>query len=160
MSVLNDAGAFRKALFGLKVSKATAALPQTTVGNLFTISGGRVLVTGILGEVTTAIQAQANAIKLISNPTTGSSVDLCATVDINALEAGGFLFLTPDLDATPFSVALGKQNAGAATFGFANVGLVIPVGAIELSTAASNTGSVKWDLTYVPLDDGAAVAAA
>ena len=158
MTVMID-GANRFALaYGLKVEKAAAALPQTTVGNLFTVTGGRVVVTSILGEVVTIIQNQANNTKLSSNPTTGSTVDLCAVVDVANLEAGGFLSLTPDLDATPFSVALAKQNAGAISLPVC--GIVVPAGAIELNCAASNTGTVKWMLSYVPLDSGAAVAAA
>ena len=38
--------------------------------------------------------------------------------------------------------------------------LVLSEGSIELDCAASNTGSVKWDLIYIPLDDGASVASA
>jgi hypothetical protein len=37
-------------------------------------------------------------------------------------------------------------------------GIVVPIGAIKLNTAATNTGAFKWSLFYVPLDDGASVA--
>lgn len=158
MTTMIQGSQLRALLYGVRVSKATAALPQTTTANLFTVTGGRIILTSIVGEVTTVIQTQANNTKLISNPTTGSSVDLCAVKDITALEVGGFLSLSPDLDATPFSVALQQQNAGAVSLPV--LGIVIPIGAIELSCAASNTGSIKWDMTYIPLDDGASVAAA
>jgi hypothetical protein len=160
MSVYNDGAAYLKSAYGVRVNRATAALPQTTASAIYTITGGRVLITGILGEVTTAIQNQANNTKLIANPTTGSDVDLCAVVDVANLEIGGKLSLIPDLDATPFSVALGKQLAGAAPFGLGNRGIAVAVGTLDLSCAASNTGSVKWTLTYIPLDDGAGVTAA
>jgi len=42
---------------GLRVDRATAALPATTSDVLFTVSGGRVIVDLILGEVTTVIEA-------------------------------------------------------------------------------------------------------
>lgn len=158
MSTLIQGDQLRALRYGFKVDRATATLPQTTAGSLFTVSGGRVLLTSILGEVTTVIQNQANNTKLQSVPTTGSTVDLCAVVDTAALEVGGYLSLTPDLDATPFSVALQKQLAGAITMPVC--GIVIPIGAIKLNCAASNTGSVKWSLTYVPLDNGASVVAA
>lgn len=141
---------------GTKVDKASATLPATTVQTLFTVTGGRILLTSILGEVTTAVQAQANATKLQSVPTTGSTVDLCATKDITGLEAGGLLSLTPDLDATPFSVALQQQNAGAITIPM--VGIIIPIGLIKLNCAATNTGATKWSMTYIAYDDGASVA--
>jgi hypothetical protein len=158
VSVQNNWSAYRDAMFGQKIARATATLPQTTAAPIFTVAGGRIVLTGLLGQVTTIIQTQANATKITANPTTGSDVDLCATVDITALEVGGKLALTPDLDATPFSVALDKQLAGGIPYGIR--GIVIDIGTIDLSCAASNTGSVKWDLTYVPFDNGATVVAA
>jgi hypothetical protein len=151
--VLNDAAAFRKALFGLRVSRATAALPQTTQSALFTVTGGRILLTSIVGQVTTVIQTQANATKLVSNPTTGTDVDLCATLDITADQVGCLYGITGTL-----ATAMVGANAGATVV--QTNALVIPVGTIDLSCAASNTGSVSWTLTYVPLDDGASVSAA
>jgi hypothetical protein len=38
--------------------------------------------------------------------------------------------------------------------------MVVAAGTIDLDCAASNTGSVKWSIWYVPLDDGAYVEAA
>jgi hypothetical protein len=153
MSVLNDASALRKALFGNVVSRATAALPQTTQAALFTVTGGRVLVTSIVGEVTTVIQTQANNTKLVANPTTGTDVDLCAVLSVSADEVGCLYGITG-----LFSDAMVGANAGATVVPRNPV--VVPAGSIDLNCAASNTGSVKWILTYVPLDDGASVAAA
>jgi len=36
--------------------------------------------------------------------------------------------------------------------------LILSEGTIDLTCAASNTGSVKWDMFYIPLDEGATVA--
>src|ERR1051326_67013 len=138
---------------GARVDRATATLPQTTNSAIFTISGGRIFASLIIGEVTVAIQAQANAPKLIGVPSAGSNVDLCATADINGLEVGGKL-----VPVGVLATALGKTNAGGAAGPFA--GLIVPVGTINLSCAASNTGSIKWSIFYVPIDDGALVVAA
>ena len=73
---------------GFKVSRATAALPQTTQSALFTVTGGRVMILGVVGEVTTIIQNQANNTKLVANPTTGTDVDLCAVLSTANKEAG------------------------------------------------------------------------
>jgi hypothetical protein len=51
---------------GFLVERATAALPATTTANIFTITGGRIIVRGLVGQVTTAIQAQANAVKIVA----------------------------------------------------------------------------------------------
>lgn len=153
MSVLNPGGALRSALLGLTVERATAALPQTTQSALFTVTGGRILLTSIVGEVTTVIQTQANNTKIVSNPTTGTDVDLCAVLDISADQVGCLYGITGT-----FATAMVGANAGATVI--PALGIVIPIGTIDLSCAASNTGSVKWKMTYVPLDDGASVAAA
>lgn len=144
---------------GTKVDRATATLPATAAQNIFTISGGRVLVTSILGEVTTIVQAQATTIKLTSTPTTGSAVDLTAnTGDLNALEVGGLITVAPALTLTPFGLAIQKQLAGATTM--PAVRILLAIGSLSYTTGATSTGSIKWSLTYIPFDDGASVAAA
>ena len=144
----------RRLMLGAKVDRPTAALPQTATGTLFNVTGGRVLVTSITGQVTTSIQAQANAIKLVATPSGAGAVnDLCATVDVNGLAAGGLVTIT----GLAGDVAVKSTGGGAS--GQRNPIVVAP-GAIGLNTAASNTGSMKWTLTYVPLDDGASVSAA
>lgn len=153
MSVIVQGDQLRTILFGSKADRTAAALPQTTQAALFTVTGGRVLVTSIVGEVTTVIQTQANATKLISNPTTGTDVDLCATLDITADQVGCLYGITG-----LFSDAMVGANAGAGVV--PRNAVVVPVGTIDLSCAASNTGAVKWSLTYIPLDNGASVTAA
>jgi hypothetical protein len=153
MATLIPGVQLRRLLLGTKIDRATATLPQTAAGTLFTVTGGKILLTSIHGEVTTAIQNQANNTKLQSVPTTGTTVDLCAVADIANKEVGALLGITGTL-ATALQVA----NAGAQVV--QTNGLIIPIGAIKLNCAASNTGSVKWSITYVPLDDGASVAAA
>lgn len=143
----------RNLLLGLAVERATAALPQTTQSALCTVTGGRVLVTSIVGEVTTVIQTQANNTKLVANPTTGTDVDICAVLNISADEVGTLYGITGT-----FTDAMIGANAGATVI--PDRGVVVAAGTIDLSCAASNTGSVKWALTYVPLDDGAYVTAA
>ena len=145
--------ALRKLLLGERVLKASFTLPASASGALYTISGGRVLITSIVGEVTTIVQAQACNLKLISTPTTGTAVDMCAVVDINAKEAGCLLGIT-GVPAT----ALVATNAGL-TVQMYNY-QILPIGTINLNTSATNTGATKWSLTYIPVDDGAAVVAA
>lgn len=153
MSVYNEAIAFTRAILGARVDRATATLPQTTAGALFTVSGGRVAITSIVGEVTTVIQTQANNTKLTANPTTGTSVDICAALNISADEVGTLYGITG-----AFATAMGGVNAGALAGMLAPV--IVNAGTIDLDCAASNTGAVKWSLTYAPIDDGATIVAA
>jgi hypothetical protein len=154
MSVLNDGAAFTKGILGIRVSRATAALPQTAQAPLFTITGGRIALMAIVGEVTTAIQAQANGTQLVFNPSgTGADTDLCTDLDITG-DAVGTYYTLP--------AAVGSAMVDGLWFvPIADAHMkVLGPGAVELDCAASNTGSVKWDMWYVPLDDGASVAAA
>jgi hypothetical protein len=137
---------------GSKVSRATDTLPQTTAEAIFTIAGGRVILTSIVGEVTTAVQNQANNMKLTSNPTAGTSVDMCAVLNVAADEVGCLYSIT----GTPADALIGT-NAGLVPDMAKSQ--ILPIGTIDLDCSASNTGSVKWDLTYIPLDAGATVTA-
>lgn len=127
------------------VERAAANLPQSTQSSLFTVSGGRVLLTGLVGEVTTAIQNQGNTSTVLANPTTGSDVTLLSLGNIANLAVGTIFGAT--------------ANAEAVTL-FPLDKLILPVGSVDLSCAASNTGQVKWTLTYEPLDPGAKVTTA
>lgn len=155
MTVTDEAQAYLKSTYGVRVTRATATLPGTATGALFTVTGGLVLVTSIVGVVTTSIQAQANAVKLVATPTTGSVNDLTATVDVNGLAAGGIL--TPVYSSGATSVFNKSTGGGIPVDSGA---FVVAPGAIGINTAATNTGSVRWVLTYVPLESGAAVVAA
>lgn len=154
MTVMANQGGLRLALLGNKVDRAAAALPAAaTPQALFTIAGGRVLLTQIVGEVTTVIQTQANNTKLTSNPTTGADLDVCAVLDISADAVGTLYSITGTL-----ADALAGAGPGAVP-GMAKP-IVLPVGTLDLNCAATNTGAVKWTAFWVAIDDGATVVAA
>ena len=139
---------------GKKVSKATAVLAATSTVDLFTVATGRVVVHAIVGEVTTVVQGQATVCKLISTPTTGTATDLCATLDLTGDEAGCLYGITG-----LFGDALVGSNAGA-TVAPRNP-VIVPIGVIGFNNASAvNTGSVKWDIYYTPLDTGAMIVSA
>ena len=155
MAVYNatTAAALTGTILGTRVDRATAALPQTAAAALFTVTGGRVAIMAILGEVTTVIQTQANNTKLVANPTAGTSVDLCAVLNISADEVGCLYGVTGTVGDALIGVNAGYAPLPARP-------LVVAAGTIDLDCAASNTGSVKWSIWYAPLDDGAVVTAA
>lgn len=142
----------------LRITRPTENLPQTTDTTLFTITGGKILVLAIVGEVTTVIQTQANNTKLKFNPSgTGSDTDLCTALNISADAVGTLYATTGD-----FSDAL-QESGGVwaleAPMLANEQGFVLGPGDIELDCAASNTGQVKWALMYIPLDEEAYVTA-
>jgi len=156
MTALGTAASFLAGTHGILVNRATASLPATTTASLFTISTGRILLTSIVGEVTTVIQTQADNTKLQFDPTdAGATQDLCAVLDITADAVGTMYSIT----GTPGTAMQDSLNFVSADKMLARP-MILKPGAILLNCAATNTGAVKWSLTYVPIDQGAAVAAA
>ncbi len=138
---------------GFRVDRDAATLPQGVDGALFTISGGRVLLTSIIGEVTVEIETQANNTKLKLNPTaTGVDQDLCAVLSITA-DAVGELYTISGVvgDALRSDLLIGLNSLLGAG------GMILSEGDIELDCAASNTGEIKWTLFYLPIDTGAVI---
>ncbi len=132
--------------YGTTVTRAAANLPATTSGNLYSVSAP-LIVTSIVGIVTTAIQAQANAIKLEAFLTAAAAAsDLCATVESNGQGVGKLFGIT-------------GAPATAATFGYGvvqtNELIINGPGFIRLNTAATNTGQMSWIVNYIPLTPGA-----
>ena len=155
MTSIYTANAYRLGILGKKVDRTTASIAATGDTTIFTVTGGRIIVTSLIGEVTTVIQAQANALKIKSVPTTGTAKDISGTLDINGYEVGALI----SLDGTALTTALSGTNAGAA-LAMKPSGIFVPIGAIKYNTAATNTGAIKWSITYIPYDDAASVVAA
>lgn len=138
--------------FYATVERATSNIAQTGLLSLFTVTGV-VEILSIRGEVTTVIQTQANATKLVSNPTVGADVDLCATDDITADAVGTMYSITGT-----FANAMIATTSGA--FESQANPITVAAGTIDMSCAANNTGQVKWTIVYRPVSsDGSVVAA-
>jgi hypothetical protein len=149
MSVLNPNKAFAQGVLGNVVTKSTGTLAATTVP-LFTIAGGLVAVTSIVGRVTTAITV-ANSYKLQHNPTAGTTVDLCAATDIGTTDTIlGEIFVVSGVKATGLSVGANPRIA---------IAQIMDTGQIE-HVSAGTDGVIKWYVSWVPIDDGATLVAA
>lgn len=159
MSVIIQGDQLRALQLGVRVDRATATLPQSTDGAIFTVSGGRVIVTSLVGQVTTVIGTGTTPdLKIKFNPTaTGSDFDLCTAVSISADAVGQSYYIAGDV-ASPGALLVGGA-VGQANPVFPKP-LLLPAGDIEIDIDESVTGSVRWTCTYIPLDDGASVVAA
>ncbi|MET0916710.1 MAG: hypothetical protein ABWY81_10990 [Jiangellaceae bacterium] len=153
MTVVNDADAFTKSAFGVKATKAYTPLVVETK-TLFTVSG-LVLVTSIVGQVTTAITV-ANTVKLQANPTVGATVDLCAATDIGTTDTpAGNLLTVAGAPATSI-----VNGVGAVPLMATAQAIAVAAGTIEQVTATGADGGITWYITYVPLASGATIVAA
>jgi len=135
--------------YGIKVERLAAVLPATAAQTIFTVTGGRILLTTLVGEVTTVCTATVTNLKIDAVGTVSTVVTPLA---INTLVT---------------SLAVGNEFAFSALGAVATVGsavtqnneTIIPPGIVRITTDATNTGAMKWLVTYIPLDDGATVAA-
>jgi hypothetical protein len=156
MATILQGSQLRQVELGFQVLKAAQTLPQTTTLTLFTVTGGRVAVTSLVGTVSTVIGAGAVTMSLGVAPTVGTAntAGIAAlTTTLANKEAGTNLWLPPIVGAA----LLFGANAGTPAQLMANV-YVATTGTITWTTAAaSTTGAVSWALTYIPIDTGAAV---
>lgn len=83
----------RRLLWGEHIARAAATLPQGANAPIFTIAGGRVLITALVGQVTVVLGSVGN-MKLIATPSVGSAQDMCAVVAAGTLAAGTMLGIT------------------------------------------------------------------
>lgn len=158
MSVIIQGPQIRQILLGTKVDRATAVLPATTTYNIFLVTGGRILVTGLIGNVDVVCTATATTLAVGAAPTTGTAqtAGLASATAVTSSEVGTML----GLPLTAGSGLVVGAKAGASVQLPGHSPYVVQPGAISITTSATNTGSVSWSITYVPLDDGASVAAA
>lgn len=137
---------------GNLASKATGVLNAADI-SLFTIAGGRVMLTSIVGEVTAAVTAP-NSSKLKLNPTVGAvDADLCAVLDIGSTDTpvGNLLAITgiPG-DAMIRAAGLARVQTNY---------LILDEGVVEQESAGTD-GEITWTATWVPYDFGASMVAA
>jgi hypothetical protein len=140
-------------LLGQSVARATATIALGTT-NLFTVTGGRIIVTLILGELTIAMGAGATNIRLQADPTTGTTRNMCANLNVASYALGDLLGITGvNTDAMIPPATGGALEAQT-------MGVIVQEGTIDLVSDAVNAGSVAWTLKYIPIDAGAVVTAA
>lgn len=141
-------------VLGKRVDRATADIITGAAVAVYSVAGGRVLPTGLVGEVTTIIGSGANNAKFQHNPTTGSTKDLCANLDIDADEAGALYGIT----GIPGDAMLRGESGSVQ--GMTVRVVVLDVGDVEFISASNATGSISLQARYIPLDPGATLAAA
>lgn len=145
--------AYRQLNFGLKLERPTAIVPQTAAQSIFSVPTGRIIVTGIMGLVTAAGSATVTNLKLQSLPTVGSVAPISANGLVTSAAIGSII----SVDGAPGTAIAVSTGAGQI---LDSRGIVIPTGAIQIVTDASNaTLSVAWSILWVPLDDGATLVA-
>ena len=153
--------------YGALVTGGAKTLPASTTGHIFTVAGGRVIVTSLTGVISTAIQAQATTLSVGNTPTGGSAstASFCATLDLTG-KAAGISLAVPQAKATALLASgadgtyLWNTTSGGQGVPITSGGLlIVPAGTIDVTTVATSTGAITWSVSYVPYDSGATVTA-
>jgi len=142
---------------GLRVDRA-AALVITGTNNIFTVVGGRVMLTCLLGEIVVTIPSTLTC--QISHLRTDVTTPVATVLSIASTDVSGFLpgrmFTLPDAVGSALTVSTGSSAALTT-----KVRYILPTGGLRLVASASPaTGTIKWSVWYWPIDDGAYMAAA
>ena len=153
MGSMIDSKMWEKLDLGRKVEKASAAISGISTKTIFTVVGGRVNITALVGEVaTTNLQGQANALTVGVDPTIGAAGALATGIETN----GAVIGTTFSITGNPAEAAI--KNTGVARG--CSAPTIVPAGIITIATAADSTGEMKWTLWYKPVDANAYVEAA
>lgn len=157
MSVIIQGPQLRTIAFGVQVLKAAQLQPATGTATLFTVSGGQVLVTSLLGLVVAATPGTVNTLALGTIPATGTAENagIATATSTASAEAGTWIGLQAS-SALGGALVVGTK-AGSSLF--LPPPFIVDPGTITwTTTGTAATGTIAWYLTYVPLDAGAAVA--
>ena len=152
-AIVGTGGAY-SARLGKKVVKAKADILDSVQNAMFTISGGKVLITHMVLEVEdAAVDVGANATKIIYNPTVGDDSDLTGPAgDLDAAPVGTLISMTGAVaDDIQFGTGLVPEMAK---------GLTLAEGTIDLKSAADGGvggATISAEIWYIPIDAGAAI---
>lgn len=151
MSVIIQGTQLREVALGRYVQGKRSTLSGAAVHQVFTVTGGEVLITALWGVCATAM-AGANTVNLQTDPTTGDTVVVVAATDLGTTDtaAGTTIGVVDESTTTPDFRKGGRVLSG----------LVVTTGEIESDvTGAGADGAIDWYCTYVPLTVGATVSA-
>jgi len=159
MSNPSNAQAVRDTVLGARAIKTASALASGAIFNTY----GRLQVTSLTGQVTVAGDGGATTIKLQAGT---SNIDLCAATTVTGDAIGTFYFLTGEVAVilngtgnTPV-IDLGA-NVTALPSAPIFIGRSLTADTIDLIQTGDDASlAIEWIVTYVPLSEGAYIAAA
>jgi hypothetical protein len=143
---------------GLKVVKSASSCAATADVSLFTVTGGKIWLLGLIGECDSAMEAAATTILIKCVPSLGgTATPLSVASSSLSAKAQDTMLTLPAAVGSALTISTGE---GAAVATAAPAYLVQP-GTIKMTVgAATNTGTITWTLWYVPAEDGAYLTAA
>ncbi len=152
MSIIIQGDQLRSLVLGSSpVSKASGAISGNPTLNVFTVTGGEVMITGLWLKVTTSITTDTGTLAVNNVPTAGSTMTLVTATDLG----------TTDTVAGSV-VGLDRGTTAASKFlvgGRVDLNTVVTTGVVNLIGASGVNGAVTINATWVPLTAGATLTA-
>lgn len=158
---------FRSGL-GTVLTRAPESITNAGVP-IFTITGGCILVTYIIGRVVgVALDGTATSLSVQFDDGVGAATPMCAALVVTSDGIGTFYIMTGQAADPMRKLETGAALAGpggmgggvVAGLGVLGKGYVCGAGDIERLGTAVDAGTVGWTLCYVPLEEGVAVVVA
>jgi len=143
-----------------RATTGRTTLPQTTTDQIFRVYGGKVLVKALVGTITTVIQGTDPVLKLTVlqldslNAAVGSAYDVASTLDLSSFAVGEFIYSELDGTAIVRATSTAAMIPATATSPGQYVA-VLPPCEVYVTTGASKTGAIQWDIYWQPLDRAA-----
>jgi hypothetical protein len=156
VSVIVQGYQLRELLLGTLVNKSWTLPASATTNTLYTVAGGAVLVTGLVGQVTTLIGSTATTVAVGAAPTVGTlDTDGIATATaVTSAEKGTWIGVQAS-SGLGGALVVGTLAGSSA---WLSTPFTAYTGTITATTSANaGAGVINWYLTYIPLDTGASV---
>lgn len=151
---------------GFVCQRTAAADPQNVWQNIFTIAGGRIILTGLFGARTVIQAGGASTMQFRWDDGVTPTVLDAGTAAVTGDDVGAQYVLTGDttdpiqVGDLAIPVMLGRVVATSTTYGALGL-FIVTAGTIDVTmTAAAGTGSTGYTLCYLPLDTGVTVVVA
>lgn len=143
------------------VENTVAYAPAGTEVDLFTVTGGIILLTSLIGQVTVIIasNAAANAnSRLRHTPTTGAAAatDMCGDLDTDTFDVDNALHITGGVGVA----MVDDGETGVIIPSFVTNLLLLQPGTISLFYTTLVTGTIRWTIKYLAIDAASLVVAA
>ena len=157
MSTIIQGDELRELVGGKYVTKTIASTTNATQ-SMFTVTGLNI-VKALIGEVVVAMDGTTTSINVVHNPTIGSVADVNAATVVTS-DVIGTIYGYLGVAINTLLVSTGTAVPGTVYAPVTTQTAVFTAGVIGYKGTATDAGSVKWHLLYVPLSDGASIVAA
>jgi hypothetical protein len=145
------------------LEKSDGSIPANTTDDLFTIAGGPIYAR-VFGIVTTVIGATAaNGTLRMTTTLPSATVTISTAVSIASAAAGSLISFNTVAAGTVPVLTITANGIGwfdPATATMLSEEFFLPPGTMKFHSTATNTGNIKWYLSYLPLSTNTVVTVA